>query len=78
MAFDMSASAFSLTCPVCAGPMQKSHERASRCWYICRECECDLNVPVTSWDVARQKREQVSQAREYRRWWHRRPAEERG
>ncbi|HYE89097.1 MAG TPA: hypothetical protein VEA16_22255 [Vicinamibacterales bacterium] len=55
--------------------MHKTHERASRSWYICRECECDLNVPIASWDVARRKREERREVRDYRRWWHRKPAE---
>ena len=51
-------SAFALICPVCGGQVEKMAERLSRSVYACQECDCDLTVPVTAWDIARIKREQ--------------------
>ena len=52
------ASAFALLCPVCGGQVEKMGERRSRSLFACKECDCDLIVPTTAWDVARIKREQ--------------------
>jgi hypothetical protein len=49
---------FALICPVCGGQVEKMGERGSRSLYVCKECDCDLIVPTTAWDIARIKREQ--------------------
>ena len=49
---------FALICPVCGGQVEKMGERGSRSLYVCKECDCDLNVPVSAWNIARNKREQ--------------------
>lgn len=54
----ISASAFALLCPVCGGQVEKMGERRSRSLFACTECDCDLIVPTSAWDVARIKREQ--------------------
>jgi hypothetical protein len=55
----MSApTAFALLCPVCGGQVEKMGERRSRSLFACKECDCDLIVPTTAWDIARLKREQ--------------------
>lgn len=51
-------SAFALWCPVCGGQVEKMGERRSRSLFACKECDCDLIVPTTAWDIARLKREQ--------------------
>ena len=33
-------------------------ERRSRSLFACKECDCDLIVPTSAWDVARMKREE--------------------
>ena len=52
------ASAFALLCPVCGGQVEKMGERRSRSLFACKECDCDLIVPTSAWDIARLKREQ--------------------
>lgn len=49
---------FALICPVCGGQVEKTGERRSRSLYVCKECDCDLIVPVSAWNIARIKREQ--------------------
>jgi hypothetical protein len=51
-------SAFALLCPVCGGQVEKTGELENRSLYACKECDCDLSVPTTAWDIARVKREQ--------------------
>lgn len=51
-------SAFALICPVCGGSIEKVGERRTRSIYACTECDCDVIVPITAWDVARVKRQQ--------------------
>lgn len=58
-----TASAFALLCPVCGGQVEKMGERRSRSLYACKECDCDLIVPTSAWDVARMKREQKWQVK---------------
>jgi hypothetical protein len=59
----MSPSAFALVCPVCGGQVEKMGERRSRSLFACKECDCDLIVPTTAWDVAREKRERKWQVK---------------
>jgi len=59
----MPPSAFALICPVCGGPVEKVGERRSRSLFACKECDCDLIVPITAWDIARIKREQKWQVK---------------
>ena len=59
----MPPSAFALICPVCGGPVEKMGERRSRSLFACKECDCDLIVPTTAWDIARVKREQKWQVK---------------
>ena len=58
-----SASPFALLCPVCGGQVEKMGERHSRSLFACKECDCDLIVPTTAWDIARIKREQKWQVK---------------
>ena len=51
-------SVFALICPVCGGQVEKMGERRSRSLFACKECDCDLIVPTTAWDIARIKREE--------------------
>ena len=51
-------SVFALVCPVCGGQVEKMGERRSRSLFACKECDCDLIVPTTAWDIARIKREE--------------------
>ncbi len=51
-------SAFALLCPVCGGQVEKMGERRSRSLFACTECDCDLVIPTTAWEIARIKREQ--------------------
>ena len=59
----MPPSAFALICPVCGGPVEKMGERRSRSLFACKECDCDLIVPITAWEIARVKREQKWQVK---------------
>ena len=59
----MPPSAFALICPVCDGPVEKMGERRSRSLFACKECDCDLIVPTTAWDIARVKRDQKWQVK---------------
>ena len=54
----MPPSVFALICPVCGGQIEKMGERRNRTLFVCKECDCDLIVPTTAWDIARVKREQ--------------------
>ena len=56
-------SVFALICPVCGGEVEKLGERGNRSLFACKECECDLIVPTTAWDIARIKREQKWQVK---------------
>jgi hypothetical protein len=71
-------SALALSCPVCGGAMTRTFDRNRRSWFACAECECEVSVPPTAWDMARRKREQRWLAKDYRRWWQRRPGQEPG
>jgi hypothetical protein len=51
-------TAFALLCPVCGGHVQKTGELSNRSLFACSECDCDVSVPESAWDVARVKREQ--------------------
>ena len=53
-----SHSAFVLICPVCGGQVEKMGERESRSLFTCKECDCELIVPIKAWEIARIKREQ--------------------
>ena len=55
---DFPASVFALICPVCGGQVEKVGERRSRSLFACQECDCDVIVPTTAWEIARIKREQ--------------------
>ena len=50
--------AFALLCPVCGGQVRKTGEVSGRSLFACTECNCDVGVPESAWDVARTKREQ--------------------
>jgi hypothetical protein len=52
------SSAFALMCPVCGGQVEKVGERRTRSLFACTECDCDVIVPTSSWEIARMKREQ--------------------
>jgi hypothetical protein len=62
-AMDFPPSVFALICPVCGGQIEKVGERRSRSLFACLECDCDVIVPTSAWDVARIKREQRWQAK---------------
>ena len=49
---------FALICPVCGGQVEKVGERQTRSLYACKECECDVIVPLSAWEIARVKRQQ--------------------
>lgn len=51
-------SAFALICPVCGGPVEKVGERRTRSLFACGECDCDVIVPTSAWEIARIKRQQ--------------------
>ena len=55
---EVPPSAFALICPVCGGEVEKVGERRSRSLFACKECDCDVIVPITAWEIARLKREQ--------------------
>jgi hypothetical protein len=49
---------FALICPVCGGEVEKVGARPTRSLYACKECDCDVIVPVSAWEIARVKRQQ--------------------
>lgn len=51
-------SVFALICPVCGGLIEKVGQRRTRSLYACRECACDVIVPISAWEVARVKRQE--------------------
>jgi len=51
-------SVFALICPVCGGEIEKVGERPTRSLFACKECDCDVIVPATAWEIARVKRQQ--------------------
>jgi len=50
-------SVFGLVCPVCGGKTEKVGERRTRSLFACTDCDCDVIVPTTAWDIARAKRQ---------------------
>lgn len=54
----MNPPEFAVICPVCGGRLDKMSDQPSRSLYACAECDCDLIIPTTAWEVARIKREQ--------------------
>ena len=58
MASSTDHSAFALICPVCGGPVEKVGERRTRSLFACVECDCDVIVPTSAWEIARLKRQQ--------------------
>jgi hypothetical protein len=55
---DHPPSAFALICPVCGGQIEQVGERQTRTLFACLDCECDVIVPTSAWEIARLKREQ--------------------
>ena len=51
-------SVFALICPVCGGEVEKVATRPTSSLYACKECDCDVIVPVSAWEIARVKRQQ--------------------
>lgn len=49
---------FALICPVCGGKVENVGTRSTRSFYACNECECEVIVPVSAWEIARVKRQQ--------------------
>lgn len=52
------SSVCALVCPVCGGQVEKVGERRTRSLFACLECDCDVIVPTSAWDIARVKRQQ--------------------
>ena len=51
-------SVFALICPVCGGEVEKVGARLTDSVFACKECACDVIVPMSAWDIARVKRQQ--------------------
>ena len=51
-------SVFALICPVCGGEVEKVATRPTSTLYACKECDCDVIVPASAWEIARVKRQQ--------------------
>lgn len=43
------------TCPVCGGRMEIIYSRGHQDVSVCVDCGSDLTVPITAWDVLKQK-----------------------